>query len=284
MEGLLRSAVNRLGGDNKSSSRDDDPDNRNDRHRSSERDSGYGRSESGRYGNDNRSSGSYKGYGDRHSPERDSGYARPSSGRYGDDDRPSYSKGGYSGNSSYESDRRSDRYAEEGYGYGGHGGRPGDARHDSDDGSLFSKVRDLLSGKEKELRDEDLDEERLVKSHKDVYRDSGSSKTTGNGIAEAAALQALKMFTGGGSEKKKEEKVASQGDFVTLAMKEAVSMFDKQKAQGNLRDDAKKDDVVTMAAKIALKLFLKSKADQSSAGNGGGAGQLLSLASAFFNK
>jgi hypothetical protein len=163
----------------------------------------------------------------------------------------------------------------------------GGGEHNS---SLFASALGLLSGREARLRHDDIDEGEYVQSHKVAYGHEEGEKT-GQSLAQAAALQALKRFTGGEAA---EEKKGGQNAFVGMAMAEAVKLFDVQSAKGNVvsimmspetSGDAdigqapseSKQDVVSQAAQIAVKLFLKSKVDAA----GGGSSGLLGLASKF---
>jgi hypothetical protein len=157
-------------------------------------------------------------------------------------------------------------YGHEEGGMGGHGGRPGLARDASNSGdhphgeresyydgssdndyrearetaerhaggggdysSLFSSALGMLSGKEGRLRHDDVDEGEYVQSHKVAYGQEEGEKS-GQSLAQAAALQALKRFTGGETEGKK----GGQNVFIGMAMAEAVKLFDAQSAKGNV--------------------------------------------------
>jgi len=93
-------------------------------------------------------------------------------------------------------------------------------------------------------------------------------------VGGAAALQALKMFTGGqgGSGG------GSQNQFIGMAMAQASKLFDQQSANGNVQSGASKESAIQSAAQTALQMYMKSEMG----GGGGGAGGLLSLAGKFF--
>jgi hypothetical protein len=92
-------------------------------------------------------------------------------------------------------------------------------------------------------------------------------------MGSAAAMQALKIFTGDSQEKQ------SQSTFVALAMAEASKLFDQQASQGKVASNSSKDSAVMQAGEMALKMYMKSQ--MSGGSSGGGAGGLLGMASKF---
>lgn len=92
-------------------------------------------------------------------------------------------------------------------------------------------------------------------------------------MGNAAAMQALKMFTGGGSSSGS----SSQSEFIGLAMSEASKLFDQQSSSGRVSSGSSKESAVQQAGEMALKMYLKSSGGSS----GGGSSGLLSLASKF---
>lgn len=71
-------------------------------------------------------------------------------------------------------------------------------------------------------------------------------------MGSAAAMQALKMFSGGGSGNTQAGN--SQNAFVGMAMGQASKLFDQQAASGNVPSGANKESVVQQAAEAALKM------------------------------
>jgi len=131
-------------------------------------------------------------------------------------------------------------------------------------------------GNKQQLANEDVDEQDLVKQHNNFFGSGSSSNATSNDLGSAAAMQALKMFTGGqGAAQASSGQGGAQNAFVGMAMGEAAKLYDQQSSQGNTTSS--KDEVVSQAAKIALKMFLKSEMGGSGAGGGG----LMSLAGKF---
>lgn len=94
-------------------------------------------------------------------------------------------------------------------------------------------------------------------------------------MGSAAAMQALKMFSGGGSGNSQGGN--SQNAFLGMAMAEAGKLFDQQSSQGNVASGATKESAIQQAGEMALKFYMQS---QGSSG-GSGASGLLGLASKF---
>lgn len=99
-------------------------------------------------------------------------------------------------------------------------------------------------------------------------------------MGNAAALQALKMFTGGGGDGGSSSAGSSKSEFIGLAMAEASKLFEQQSAAGKVSSDTSKESAVQQAGEMALKMYLKSKTGGGGSGGGGSSG-LLSLASKF---
>lgn len=97
-------------------------------------------------------------------------------------------------------------------------------------------------------------------------------------MGSAAAMQALKMFTGGGSSSSSSG--SSQSEFIGLAMSEASKLFEQQSSQGRVSSGSSKESAVQQAGEMALKMYMQSKGG-SGGGGGGSSSGLLSLASKF---
>ncbi|MCJ1462527.1 hypothetical protein MMC07_001129 [Pseudocyphellaria aurata] len=251
---------------------------------------GYGRQDQSEYGGGGRGSDNYY--------NQQSNYNDPSSG---------HQQGGsnyqQSGDNEYQGALS---HAHQHSSYGG---------NSSEESSLFSNALGFLSGnKQKIAQDDDIDESQAINAHQAVYgegrhQQQHSSETVGQG----AALQALKMFTGGGSGAGGAGSQGggnSQNQFIGLAMAQASKMFDQQSSQGKVVSwtlflallfccqlflrlainlllypnmsfcqdpSASKQSAVNSAAKMALKMYMKSQGG----GGGGGPGGLLGMASKF---
>lgn len=87
-------------------------------------------------------------------------------------------------------------------------------------------------------------------------------------MGNAAAMQAMKMFTGGGS-----SGGSTQSEFIGLAMSEASKLFEQQSSVGKVSSGASKESAVQQAGEMALKMYMKSQAQSS--------GGLMGLAAKF---
>lgn len=94
-------------------------------------------------------------------------------------------------------------------------------------------------------------------------------------MGSAAAMQALKMFSGGGSGNTQSGN--SQNAFVGMAMAQASKLFEQQSAQGNVQSGASKESAIQQAGEMALKMYMQSQGKSG----GGGASGLMGLASKF---
>lgn len=89
-------------------------------------------------------------------------------------------------------------------------------------------------------------------------------------MGNAAAMQAMKMFTGGGSSS---GSGSTQSELIGLAMSEASKLFEQQSSAGKVGSGASKESAVQQAGEMALKMYMKSQAQSS--------GGLMGLASKF---
>ncbi|OTA91154.1 hypothetical protein M434DRAFT_397412 [Hypoxylon sp. CO27-5] len=154
-------------------------------------------------------------------------------------------------------------------------------RHAGSSGSsdLFSNLLGALTQKKQTLANEDVDEDDAVKQHKRFFeRDDDEDEADDRSMGSAAAMQALKMFTGGQSGNTAES--SSQSAFVGLAMAEASKLFDQKASQGKVSSDSSKESAVMKAGETALKMYLKSQGGGKSESSGS---SLLGLASKFLS-
>jgi hypothetical protein len=92
-----------------------------------------------------------------------------------------------------------------------------------------------------------------VQSHQQFFGGGGGGGQASTGaMGSAAAMQALKMFSGGQSGNTHEGN--SQNAFVGMAMGQASKLFDQQSANGNVESGASKESVIQQAAESALKM------------------------------
>lgn len=206
----------------------------------------YGRGDvdQGGYGNreENRGNEGRQGYG-RQDPSEYGGGGRGSDNYYNQqsnyNDAPSgYQQGGSNyqqGGSHYQQSDDNEyqgamSHAHQHSSYGG---------NSSDESSLFSNALGFLSGNKQNIaEDGDIDESQAINAHQAMYgegrhQQQHSSETVGAG----AAMQALKMFTGGGSGAGGMGSHGggnSQNQFIGMAMAQASSLFDQQSSQGKV--------------------------------------------------
>ncbi|KAL8414168.1 hypothetical protein RB594_005408 [Gaeumannomyces avenae] len=191
----------------------------------------------------------------------------------------------------------------------------------SGDVSLFSGILDSLMQKKKaaEIDKDDVDEPskttyhtRLIlppnstpflrafktdgnlaaaiKNHKKYFdddEDDDDDDVNERNMGTAAAIQALKTFTGhGAADTSATGGAAAPGksQFIGLALSEASKLFDKQSAQGKVSSGSTKESAVMQAGEMAYKIYLKSKGDAPAAGPGGGVGGLMDLMASKFMK
>lgn len=121
-----------------------------------------------------------------------------------------------------------------------HGGSHGD-------NDLFSSALSFLKNRKDD--DDDVDEDQLQRSHQQLYQQGGGGNHDSGSLGGGAALQALKLFSGGGSNGQS----GGQSQMIGLAMSEASKLFDQQSSQGNVASGTDKQSVINMAAKMAFK-------------------------------
>jgi hypothetical protein len=91
----------------------------------------------------------------------------------------------------------------------------------------------------------------MKQSHNQLYQQGGGSGNFGaGGLGAGAAMQALKMFSGGQGG---QQGGGGQTQLIGMAMSEASKLFDQQNQQGNVASGTDKQSVVNMAAKMAMK-------------------------------
>jgi len=165
------------------------------------------------------------------------------------------------------------------------------ARRAGDSGSsdLFNGILGTLGQKKTQIANEDIDEQHAVKSHRKFFGDEDDDdEADERGMGSAAAMQALKMFAGGGSSESThsaentQSQSQGQGAFVAMAMAEASKLFDQKSSQGKVSPSSSKESAVMQAGELALKMYLKSQGgNQQSSGSSGSTAGLMSLASKY---
>lgn len=175
----------------------------------------------------------------------------------------------------------------------------------SGESSLFSSALSFLGNNKPDAND--VDEGQLQQSHQQLYQQGGQNQQhDASSLGAGAAMQVFKMFTGGGGSSNASSggsggSGGSQSQMIAMAMKEASSLFDNQKQQGNVKSGTDKQSVINKAAQYALQMYLKKGLGGGSGGGlagglggllgggsgsggtsgGGGAGGLMDMASKF---
>lgn len=106
--------------------------------------------------------------------------------------------------------------------------------HSSEDKSLFSSALNFIQERKGQYSGE-VDEQHAVNSHQAMYGSGSSGQTHDSGtVGAGAAMQALKMFTGGSSGGS-ESSGMDKNKLIGLAMAQAGKLWDeKQSSGGNM--------------------------------------------------
>ncbi|KAJ5336650.1 hypothetical protein MYU51_005683 [Penicillium brevicompactum] len=258
-------------------------------------------------GRDNSNSNSYGNQGNQNYGRQESHGNYGSNDNYGNQGNQSY--GRQEGSGEYGSNNNSGSYGQESHGrrnsgsYGqqeSHGRRNSgnygsddfssaadhaQEHHGSEDKSLFSSALNFINDRKGQYSGSggDVDEQHAVNAHQAMYGSGSNSNQNhdSNTVGAGAAMQALKMFTGGGSGGSSSDGGMDKNKLIGLAMAQAGKLWDeKQGSGGNVSGD--KQSAVNSAAEMALKMYMKSQGGGvGGTGGAGGASGLLSLASKF---
>lgn len=262
-------------------------------------------------------SSSYGGHGGRSQEGNDFTYGGARGGQDSvRDTRDMYSR--HEGVSRREGEDSMRHYEDEGRGYGGHGGRPGNARQGYDDrfesgkeyrpaqgsggmmmgisgsggygeASRYAQQRlgsdgddSMFSNAAGYISDREPELEREHLDEGDLIRSHRELYGNGGygGERSSVSLGQAAAMQALKYFTTSNSGTGDQNAFIGMAMAEAANLFDSQSSKGNLSAQSTKQDVINQAAKIALKLFLKSKIDASGGGSGGADG-LMKMASQF---
>lgn len=147
----------------------------------------------------------------------------------------------------------------QGYGQAGPHAANFASQHKSEDASFFSNAMTMMSGQQ----GGSFDQQSVQAAHQQTYNGENVSS---QGAGQAAALQALKKFSGGSS-----GGGGSPNEFMGIAMAEAAKLFDGGNVQGD------KQSTVNSALQTAMGMYTHSQGGRG----GGGGSSLLSLASRF---
>lgn len=103
--------------------------------------------------------------------------------------------------------------------------------HSSEDRGLFDNALGFLNQRKGELSHPDniqVDEEHAMKAHQALYNGDGGEHHDDKSIGSGAAVQALKMFTSGGSS----DGGFDQNKLIGLAMAQAGKLWDEKQSSG----------------------------------------------------
>lgn len=190
------------------------------------------------------------GYGGDYYGSSGGGYGGSSGGGYGGDSYGGGSYGGgYGGSDSYGGGRSEGGYGggyggSSGGGYGGgYGGGGGDDGFDSvvsharahhgsssgDDDNLFNTALSFLNDRKSSGSSHDIDEEEMIRAHNSTYGGEGSGSHDSDTLGKGAAMQALKMFSGGGSDGfGSSDGGMDKNKLIGMAMSQAGKLYDEK--------------------------------------------------------
>ncbi|OWZ32981.1 beta-flanking protein [Cryptococcus neoformans c45] len=221
----------------------------------------YGQ-QSGSYGQQSGSYGQQETYGG-----QDQGYGQTGGSEY---NRPHGQGGASSGNSGFPSiDSNTAVSAANEHNSNG-----------NENSSLFSSALSFIGNMNK--NDTDIDEEKVQRDHQQAYGQGNTGGMTSSSLGAAAAMQAIKSFTSGGTDTSSNKQGGGdmQSKIMGMAMSEAAKLFDS--SGGNVQGN--KQDAITSAGQVIMKLMLKSQVTGMIGGSNSGAlSGLASMASKFFS-
>lgn len=193
----------------------------------------------GSYGRGGGATDGRQGYGQQDLSEYGGG-GRGSDNYYNQQSSYNETPSGYQGGSDYQSGSN--------YQQSGHDDYQGALSHaqqhnggSPEESNIFTNALGFLAGNKHNFANENIDEHQAINAHQAIYGESQhhqqhqqhGSETLGAG----AALQALKLFTGGGAGTEGHGSHGggnSQNKLIGLAMAQASSLFDQQSKHGKV--------------------------------------------------
>lgn len=194
----------------------------------------------GSYGRGDGCTDGQQGYGQQ-DPSEYGGGGRGSDNYYNQQLSFNETSSGYQGGSDYQSGSNYQQSGHEDY----QGALSHAQQHSSQSGgnpeesNIFANALGFLAGNRHNFANEDIDEHQAINAHQAIYGENQhhqqqhGSETLGAG----AALQALKLFTGGGAGAEGHGSHGggnSQNKLIGLAMAQASSLFDQQSKHGKV--------------------------------------------------
>jgi hypothetical protein len=213
------------------------------------------RPEEGGYGGGNQGGGYGQDQGGYGSGNQGGGYGQDQGGYGGGNQGGGYGGGNQSGGRPQQ-------------GYGGSGGDDYNAadavrhaqqhgNHGDDEGGMFGQAMSYIGQNKQSLQNQDVDEQQMVQAHQQLYgQGGGGQQHDSNSLGAGAAMQALKMFSGGGAGQGGQGSQGggnSQSQFMGMAMSQASKLFDQQSANGNVQSGVDKQSAIESAAKMAFQ-------------------------------
>ena len=96
---------------------------------------------------------------------------------------------------------------------------------------LFSNAMSFLKSGKADDDDDDVDEDNVTRAHEKAYNQGAGSNMSAQSMGAAAAMQALKRFTGGGQQAP--QSTSGQGSLISMAMSEAAKLFSQSGGASN---------------------------------------------------
>jgi hypothetical protein len=189
-------------------------------------------------------------------------------------------QGGYGGRNDDDEDSEYSSAAHHAQQYHDNGGGQGPRGEPSAYGNAVSHIQQHQG----RLSNENIDEDHAVSAHQSLYGHGGQGggprpnqgqSHDENSLGAGAAMQALKMFTGGSSG-------GGKNEFIGMAMAQAGKLWEQQSSAGNVNSNTDKQSAINKAAEMAFKMYSKGGGGIGGAGGAGGPSGLLSLAGKFF--
>lgn len=197
----------------------------------------HGRQEN--YGNSGDNYGSHGGnqggYGQEIYGNSNSNYGRQES--HGNQGYGQESYGNSNSNSNYGQESHGRRNSNSNYGDEDFSSAASHAQehHSSEDKSLFSSALSFIQERKGKYSgsEGEVDEQHAVNAHQAMYGSGSSSQNhDSNTVGAGAAMQALKMFTGGGSGGSSSDGGMDKNKLIGLAMAQAGKLWDEKQSSG----------------------------------------------------